>query len=153
MAATPRPSLVHHQPLRVIYQAGKVSYTLAKLPIWLACATIPSLRPHRKWTFAQTILIKVFRVVLDTLYGSVEVTEDRPLDQNKPGELIVVPTTETAEPEFYTGPLSTSATVTPITILGNAWVPGPPSPKTAHRQKVVMQIHARLLPDQEMIPI
>lgn len=139
MASPSSPPLVHHQPFRFFYQLAKVLYLLIRIPVWLICAALPPLRPHRSWSFLQTVMTKILRATVDTMHGSVGQGADRPLDKDQEGKVAVVPVTEPFSPDVYAGPL-VSDSVAPEAIHGNAWVPGIPS-NVAAKPKVVMHVH------------
>lgn len=140
MTSRTDPPLVHHQPFRFFYQLGKVFYLLIRIPIWLICALFPPLRPHRSWTFLQTVMTKVLRATVDTMHGTVGQGADRPLDKDQEGKITVVPVTEPFAPDLYVGPL-VSESVAPEAIHGNAWVPGIPDQSITEKPKVVMHVH------------
>lgn len=142
MASTSGPPLVHHQPFRFFYQLAKLLYLLVRIPLWLVLAAVPPLRPHKSWTFLQTVMTKILRATVDTMHGSVGQGADRPLDKDQAGKLTVVAVTEPF-PDVYVGPLVSEA-IAPEVIHGNAWVPGIPS-NVAAKPKVVMHVHVSLI--------
>lgn len=63
-ASSQREHLVSHQPWKAIYSMCAAVLTLIKLPFYLVKYTVPSLRPHQKWTYQQALMNQLFRTFL-----------------------------------------------------------------------------------------
>lgn len=128
-----------YTPLSLLYRLVKVTSILVRLPLWLLRAAVPALRPHRSWTFKQTIMRTIFLHVVD-MTSTVGITEPLSLEPGKEKSRWV--TIEPFEEALYVGPLL-STTVKPAT-TGGTWygVPAAPDAPAARAwTKVAMHIH------------
>ena len=62
--ASRREQTLTHQPWKAIYSVLVFILTLIRVPFYVACYSLPSLRQHPKWTFKQALMNKLFKKFL-----------------------------------------------------------------------------------------
>lgn len=143
--ASSKPSVLSHpltsyQPISLIYRLFKITSILARLPLWLVIAAVPALRPHKRWTFKQTLTRNIARQVVD-MDSVVRVTATLSLAPGKEKDRWT--TLAAFDEALYAGPL-VSSTVKPATI-GGTWHGVTTAPQTkaeaAGWKSVALHIH------------
>lgn len=126
---------VAYQPLRLSYQLAYTTSILLRLPLWLVVSLVPSLRPHRQWTFYQTLMANASRALVG-MVADIGITESVSLKPGKEGDQfeLVQPSTST---KAYTGPL-TSPDVAPAPV-GTVWYPK--KPEVLSTAKIALHFH------------
>ena len=56
--------ILRHQPWKAIYSLLVLTFTMVKMPFYIAYYSFPSLRQHPRWTFQQALMNKIFRIFL-----------------------------------------------------------------------------------------
>ncbi|KAI4148063.1 MAG: hypothetical protein LQ341_001675 [Variospora aurantia] len=59
-----REHLVSHQPWKALYALCAALLTSIRLPFYLMKYSVPSFRPHQKWTYQQALMNRLFRSFL-----------------------------------------------------------------------------------------
>lgn len=125
--------LVSRTPWRQLYRLYRGVLILFRLPTWVFLSAVPYTRQHPKWTFKQSLTLRLTYDVVDT-QSQVGVTDQLSLSPGKEGDRFesIAPFPE----EFYQGPLISSAVAPAKT--GGTWFPGRPEKPDG---TVVLWIH------------
>lgn len=115
-----------YQPLNLLYRLLKVSSILARLPLWILKAALPSLRPYPKWTFKQA-LMRNFVLHMVDMTSSIGITETLSLAPGKEKDRWAI--VDPFEDACYVGPLL-SPTVKPAK-TGGTWYGVATAPRDA----------------------
>lgn len=112
------PPLWSHTPFRQFYQLYRLLFLLVRLPLWVGLSVLPYTRLQRRWSFRQSLMLRIARDIVDT-QARIGLTEKLTLEPGEDAERFQV--IEPFPSEFYQGPLLSSA-VAPATI-GGVWFP------------------------------
>ncbi|KAG8157115.1 hypothetical protein KVR01_013105 [Diaporthe batatas] len=110
-----------HTPFRQVYKTYRLCFFLLRLPFWAALSAIPFTRPQRKWSFKQSLTLRIAHDILDT-QARIGVTDELTLEPGPDAERFQV--MNPFPSELYQGPLI-SSTVKPAKIAG-VWFPARP---------------------------
>lgn len=136
MAGSEKHPAVSYQPLKLLFQLTYVGSIVARLPLWLAVAVLPPLRPHPRWTAKQTLMARLAYVVTD-MKSRISVTEKISLHSGKEGDRFQVIQLGTTIPYIYQGLSSTEVKPEPV---GATWFPHAPG-KDITSKIVVLYLH------------
>lgn len=125
------PSTLSHpvksyQPLNFLYRLFKISSILARLPLWILKAALPSLRPYSGWTFKQA-LMRNFALHMMDINSSIAITETLSLAPGKEKDRWI--TLTPFDNTLYVGPL-VAQNVKPAKI-GGTWYGVDTAPRDA----------------------
>ncbi|KAI1811698.1 alpha/beta hydrolase fold-3 domain-containing protein [Poronia punctata] len=130
----PHP-LVSYQPFKTFFQLAYIGSIIARLPLWLAASLFPFLRPHRSWTFKQTLMTRAAYVSLD-MTSLLGITEPLSIPKDKKESRFQV--IEPSGLDLYKGPLVSEYTKPAVT--GGTWFPQAPG-KDISTKLVVLYLH------------
>ena len=135
-------SLLSYQPFRAVYALLAILINLIKLPFYVVKYIVPSLRPHRTWTFRQSLLNHILRNFLHhrsvlqvrtplRLAPSVAI-KDRLVD--------IPPSSDSSHYDFISTISPSSAAIRPGTIQG-LWCPSVPASPSSSSHPVILHLH------------
>jgi acetyl esterase/lipase len=120
MTSSLRWSFVSYQPIAFIYQLLCFNAIAARLPVWLVIYTLfPGLRPHRKWSIRQSVMVRLVRAVLN-VSSNIGITQALSLKARKEKDRFSC--IEPFPASFYKEPLKSG--LEPA-VIGGTWYPGP----------------------------
>jgi len=126
-----RHPLVSYQPLRLLFQLSYLIRIILHLPYYTLISLIPSLRPHKTWSFKQTFTTRISYHFLSCI-SHIGITEPLNLSPGAEGRRFqLIPTSPL---NLYKGPLE-YPTIKPAT-TGGTWFPDLPGEDTS--EKLVM---------------
>jgi hypothetical protein len=114
--------IITHQPFKALYVLLAVAFEAARMPLWLVLYVPSFMRPHKKWTFMQALMMKITG---QFLYHSAAVEVHTPHDL-KPGSQKDRFVTFDAAPSSYFKGLLNDPEIKPGK-MGGTWYPKVPT--------------------------
>lgn len=127
-------SVLHSYPGKALWTLLAVTFNLIRFPLWLIYYLLPSMRPHRQWTFRQTIGVQIVKTFL---WNCSVIEAKTPLSLLAKGEKRRWAVIQPANSSKYTGPVNVDPDIKPESI-GATWYPAPPGKAVRY---VAMHFH------------
>ena len=134
--ASRREKTLTHQPWKAVYSVLIFIMTLVRMPFYVACYSLPSLRQHPKWTFQQALMNKLFKKFL---YHAAIVEVHTPLLLNPNAQDRRQVQIKPAPGDLFSG-----STVDPDvkpSIIGGTWYPSAYEPGDEHKYNIILHFH------------